>query len=151
MSDLAPLDAYASSLISALEPAARKSLAREIAKALRASQSKRIAAQQNPDGSAFVPRKPQLRHRKGKVRRTMFAKLRTVKYLKADGSPDAAIVRFTRDVERIARAHQEGLRDRVNRKTGLEAKYPERRLLGFTAADEALIAATVTAHLAARL
>lgn len=151
MSELDPVESFASSLVAALEPAARKALARDLATKLRASQSKRIAAQQNPDGSAYAPRKPQLRHQKGKVRRTMFAKLRTAKYLKADSSPDAAIVSFTRDVERIARAHQFGLRDRVNRKTGKMADYPERRLLGLTAADEALIADAVTAHIADRL
>lgn len=159
MSDLAPLDSFASSLVAALEAPARRALARQIASALRASQAKRIAAQQNPDGSAFEPRKPQLRpggsplggrQRKGALRRAMFAKLRTAKYLKADASPDSAIVRFAHEVERIANVHQHGLRDRVN-KRGLQADYPERRLLGFTSAEEALIADAVTAHLAERL
>lgn len=150
-SDLAALDSFASGLVSALEPAARKQLAREIAKILRGSQQKRIAAQLNPDGSAFEPRKPQLRKKKGQLRRSMFAKLRTARFLKADSSPDAAIVSFTRDVERIARTHQLGLRDRVNRQTGKMADYPARRLLGLTDADEAAIAEAVTAHLATRL
>lgn len=150
MSDLAPLDSFASSLVAALEAPARRALARQIAAALRTSQAKRIAAQQNPDGSAFEPRKPQKRQRKGALRRAMFAKLRTAKYLKADASPDAAIVRFAQEVERIANVHQHGLRDRVN-KRGLQADYPARRLLGFTPAEEALIADAVTAHLAERL
>ncbi|HJW26431.1 MAG TPA: phage virion morphogenesis protein [Rhodocyclaceae bacterium] len=149
--DLAPLESFAASLVATMEPSARRSLARDIAKNLRTSQGKRIAAQQNPDGTDFAPRKPQLRHQTGKIRRTMFAKLRTFKYLKANSTPDEAIVRFTRDVERIARVHQLGLRDKVNRKTGLEADYPARRLLGLTAADETMIAEAVTAHLATGL
>lgn len=151
MNEFGRLESFAADLIASLEPAARKALAQDLARQLRTRQQKRIADQQNPDGSAFAPRKPQLRHRKGKIRRTMFAKLRTAKYLKAQGSADAAVVTFANEVQRIARAHHLGLRDKVNRKTGLEADYPARRLLGITEADEALIREVVTAHLAVRL
>ena len=151
MNEFAAVESFAADLIASLEPAARKALAQDLARQLRTRQQKRIADQQNPDGSAFAPRKPQLRHRKGKIRRTMFAKLRTAKYLKATSTAEAAVVTFTSDVQRIARVHQYGLRDRVNRKTGLEADYPARRLLGLTESDEALIREVVTAHLAARL
>lgn len=143
-------DAFAADLIAGLEPSARKALAQNIARQLKPSQQKRIAGQRNPDGSGFAPRKPQIRHQKGKIRRTMFAKLRTAKYLKASGTADAAIIKFTAQVSRIARVHQLGLRDRVN-KTGAEATYPARELLGLTTADETLIQDLVTAHLAARL
>lgn len=148
MAEISAVEAWCNELIARLEPAARRTLAREIAKTLRVSQQKRIAAQQNPDGSAFAPRKPQLKDKKGRIKRQMFSKLRTAKYLKADSSPDAAIVRFTHAVDRIAQVHQFGLRDRVNRKTGLEAKYPARELLGLTDADQASIREIVTAHLA---
>jgi phage virion morphogenesis protein len=151
MSELAPVESFAAGLIASLEPAARQILAREIAGTLRASQQKRIAAQINPDGSAFEPRKPQLRHQKGKIRRGMFAKMRTTKYLKMAADHDAAVISFTRDVERIAREHQFGLRGLVNRKTGREVTYPERRLLGISEADEAAIKDIVVAHLADRL
>src|SRR5260363_336760 len=40
-----------------LQPSARRRLARTLAVALRRSQQSRIAAQRNPDGSAFAPRK----------------------------------------------------------------------------------------------
>lgn len=150
MSDLPALDAFAADLIAGLEPSARRALAAEIANRLRTSQQKRIAAQQNPDGTPYAQRKPQLRHQKGKIRRQMFAKLRTARFLKAKGTADAAIVAFTAEVSRIARVHQFGLRDRVN-KTGREADYPARELLGITADDEALIAELVADHLAARL
>lgn len=150
MNEFGALDAFAADLIAALDPAARKELAQRLARELRASQQQRIAAQQNPDGTPYAERKPQLRHRKGKLR-AMFAKLRTAKYLKARATADAALVDFTADVQRIALVHHKGLRDRVNRKTGLEADYPARQLLGISDADEALIRDRVTEHLAARL
>lgn len=151
MNELAALEAYAAELLAALEPGARAELARRIAQRLRTSQQKRIAAQQNPDGSAYPARKPQMRHKKGEIRRQMFAKLRTSRFLKAKGTPDAAIVAFTDQVSRIARVSQFGLRDKVNRKTGLEVQYPVRELLGVSADDEALIMELSVAHLADRL
>lgn len=150
MSEIAALESFAGELLAAMEPAARAELAKRIARELRPSQQQRIAAQQNPDGSAYAPRKTQLRHQKGKVRRQMFGKLRTAKYLKAKGSAEAAVVAFTAEVSRIARVHQLGLRDRVNRKTGLEADYPQRELLGISEADEALIRDLAVEHLARR-
>lgn len=147
MSDPLSVDSFAADLIAGLEPSARKILAQEIAHQLRTSNQKRIAAQLNPDGSGFEPRKPQLRHRKKKLRQQMFAKLRTAKYFKARGTADAAIVSFTADVSRIARVHQLGLRDRVN-KHGAEADYPARQLLGISSEDETLIRDLVAGHLA---
>ncbi len=148
MSDIDALEAFAADLLASMAPAARSELARRIAKDLRASQQKRIAAQLNPDGSGFAPRKPQLRHKQGQLRRQMFARLRTAKYLKAKGTSEAAIVAFTAEVSRIARVHQFGLRDRVNKKTGLETTYPLRELLGISEADEALIRDLAVEHLA---
>lgn len=60
----------------------------------------------------------------------MFAKLRTTKYLKTAASVDSASVQFEGKVQRIARVHHYGLRDRVRYK-GPEIRYTERRLLGF--------------------
>lgn len=151
MSSLDPLEAFAANLVASLDSASRKALATDIARQLRASQQTRIAAQQNPDGSGFAPRKPQLRQRKGKLRTQMFAKLRTARFLKAKGTADEAIVSFTAEVSRIARVHQFGLRDRVSKKNSIEADYPARLLLGFSADDETLIRDIVTAHLANRL
>ena len=149
MSDLAPLDAYCSALLASLQPAARRQLARQIAAGIRTSQAKRIAAQLNPDGSAFAPRKPQkLRNKKGSIRRTMFAKLRTTKYLKTEASPNAAVISFAGQVQRIAQVHQFGLRDKVNRRRNLEADYPARELLGITHSDVALVEELVLSHLA---
>lgn len=150
MNEFGALESFASALVASLEPAARKALAQQLARELRTSQQKRIAAQVAPDDTPFAARKPQLRHKKGKLR-AMFAKLRTAKYLKARSTSDAAIVEFIAEVQRLALVHQRGLRDRVNRKTTLEANYPARPLLGISAADEALIRDIATAHLANRL
>lgn len=142
------IEARLSALIESLSPASRTALARTLAAQLRRTQSARIAAQRNPDGSAFEPRKPQLRHRKKNLRAGMFKKLRTNTYLKAKGNADGAIVSFSRDVERIARVHQFGLRDRVSRRRNLEADYPARELLGLTPIEETLLHTLITAHLA---
>lgn len=150
LTDLAPLEAFAANLIAGLEPTARRELARSIATTLRTRNQKRIAAQVNPDGSAFEPRKPQLRHKTGRIKRQMFSRLRLAKYLKASSTPNEAIVSFSETVARIAKVHHFGLRDKVNRR-GLEVDYPARQLLGIPPDDEALIAELVTAHLADRL
>jgi phage virion morphogenesis protein len=68
----------------------------------------------NPDGTAFAPRKPQMRAQKGRLRRQMFTKLRQAKWLKTEVSPDSAAVQFVGQVERIAAVHQYGLRDKVS-------------------------------------
>lgn len=149
MSDLAPLDAYCSALLASLESSERRKLARTIATTVRANQVKRIAAQLNPDGSAYVPRKPQkLRGKKGRIRRSMFAKLRTPRYLKTEASSESAVITFAGEVQRIAKVHQLGLRDKVNRRKSIEVKYDARELLGITQSDVSLVADLVISHLA---
>lgn len=65
----------------------------------------------------------------------MFQKLRTARYLKASARSDAAVVEFTDRVQRIARVHQLGLKDKPNLLSqGFE--YPERQLLGFSTFDK---------------
>lgn len=147
---LEAFDARVAGLLSALEPAARRDLARRIARDLRASQVQRIAAQQNPDGTAYAPRKPQLklRHQRGGLRRrAMFAKLRTAKWLKAESTPASAVITFAGQVQRIANVHQHGLRDRVSRR-GPEVDYPARALLGLTDPEIDAISSAVIDHLA---
>ncbi|WP_341743097.1 phage virion morphogenesis protein [Azonexus hydrophilus] len=147
---LPALDAFAADLIANLEPGARRQLAAEIAKALQRRQAQRIAAQENPDGTPYEPRKPQMRRKQGRIRRTMFAKLRTARYLKAASTPEESVVRFVDSVARIAAVHHGGLRDYVNRRRALQIDYPKRELLGFTEADIDLIREITTDHLAGR-
>ena len=60
----------------------------------------------------------------------MFAKLRTNRYMKASGNDSAAVVEFTGKVQRIARVHQLGLKDKPSPKSSA-VEYPQRQLLGF--------------------
>lgn len=148
MNELSPLETFASGLLSRLAPAERRKLARSLAAKLRESQSRRIGAQLNPDGSPYAPRKPRLRKKQGGLRRRMFSKLRTTRWMKAEASPDAAVVTFAAQVQAMAQVHHHGLRDRVNRRRGPEVDYPARQLLGFTAPEIAAVEEAVLAHLA---
>ncbi|ELG5018975.1 phage virion morphogenesis protein [Salmonella enterica] len=131
MSGFKPFDDRLNGLIAALSPAARRKLAAEIAKELRKSQQQRIKQQKAPDGSPYQARKRQpLRTKTGRIKRAMFQKLRTSRYMKASGRENSAVVEFTGKVQRIARVHQYGLKDRPNAHAQ-DVQYAERQLLGF--------------------
>ncbi|TAL53826.1 phage virion morphogenesis protein [Pandoraea sp.] len=142
-----PLDAWADALLAQLSPAARRHLARQIATDLRRRQQQRIAAQTNPDGTPYEPRKPQFRGKAGRIRRKMFPKLRLARHLKTSATPDHAMLYFTGQVQHVARVHHYGLRDRVQRR-GPVVKYPARGLLGLSDEDCRSIEALVLNHLA---
>jgi phage virion morphogenesis protein len=90
MSEFKPFDDRLNGLIAALSPAARRKLAGEIAKELRKSQQQRIKLQKAPDGSPYQARKRQpLRAKTGRIKRAMFQKLRTSRYMKATGRENA--------------------------------------------------------------
>ncbi|AIV30161.1 tail protein [Enterobacter cloacae] len=130
MSEFKPFDDRLNGLIAALSPAARRKLAGKIAKELRKSQQQRIKQQKAPDGSPYQARKRQpLRAKTGRIKRAMFQKLRTSRYMKATGRENSAVVEFTGKVQRIAIVHQYGLKERVNRH-GSIVKYDARPLLG---------------------
>lgn len=57
MAQLDTLEDWVAPLLAKLTPAARRSLALAVARDLRRSQAARIAAQRNPDGSRFEPRR----------------------------------------------------------------------------------------------
>ncbi|HHN6594447.1 TPA: phage virion morphogenesis protein, partial [Escherichia coli] len=107
---------------------------RQLAQELRRIQQQNIRMQRNPDGSSYEPRRVTARSKKGRIKRQMFAKLRTTKYLKTAASADSASVQFEGKVQRIARVHHYGLRDRVSRK-GPQIRYAKRRLLGIYDTD----------------
>lgn len=138
MAELHNVDACLAALLSRLEPAARKKMLREVARDVRRIQQANITAQRSPDGTAWEPRRVSARSKKGRIRRGMFAKLKTTKYLKAQASADAAEVVFVPRVQRMARVHHYGLRDKVNRQ-GKKIKYSERTLLGVNEEVEASI------------
>lgn len=131
MNDFKPFDDKLAGLLAALSPARRRKLAGEIAKQLRTAQQQRIKQQKAPDGSPYQARKRQpLRAKTGRIKRAMFQKLRTSRYMKASGRENSAVVEFTSKVQRIARVHQFGLQDKPSRNSN-SVKYAERELLGF--------------------
>lgn len=129
MDELQRVDDWLTALLANLEPAARSRMMRQLAQQLRWTQQQNIRLQRNPDGSGYEPRRVISRSKKGRIKRQMFAKLRTTKYLKTAAGADSASVQFDGKVQRIARIHHYGLRDRVSRK-GPKVRYAERRLLG---------------------
>lgn len=147
MSEFKPFDNQLAGLLAALSPAGRRKLAGEIAKQLRTAQQQRIKQQKAPDGSPYQARKRQpLRAKKGRIKRAMFQKLRTNRYMKASGRENGAVVEFTGKVQRIARVHQYGLKDRPNPHSR-DVQYPERQLMGISSIDKRLIEALVLEYL----
>lgn len=138
MNELEPFETKLAGLIGNLSPQSRKALAVTIAKRLRASQQQNIKRQQTPDGEPYAPRKTQLRSKQGRIKRAMFTKLRTARYLKANGSNNAAVVEFVGRVKRMAEVHHYGLRDRPSVRSP-EVKYEERALLGVSSQDIKII------------
>ena len=132
MNGLKPFDDKLAGLLASLSASGRRKLAGTVAKALRSSQQQHIEQQQAPDGTPYAPRKTRpIKGKKGRVKRQMFQKLRTAKYLKAKGTADAASVEFIGRVQRMARVHHYGLRDRPNRNSD-DVQYEARPLLGFS-------------------
>ncbi|MGA4045425.1 phage virion morphogenesis protein [Ralstonia nicotianae] len=146
MSEFRELEAWLAGMLTRMDTPARRVLARAVAVELRRRQAARIAEQRNPDGSLYAPRKPQLRHRKGHIRRAMFARLRMAQYMKAEADANTAVVTFAGNAQRIATVHHFGLRDRVN-KNGLNAQYPARGLLGLDKDDVERVTDIVLQHL----
>lgn len=135
MSELQLVNDRLEALISSLSAPVRKEMARNIGRKLRASQQQNIKRQQAPDGTPFKARKTQpVRSKKGRIKREMFAKLRTAKYMKTQASATEAVIEFAGNVQRMARVHHYGLRDRPSRK-GKEVQYEARPLLGVSERD----------------
>jgi len=143
------LEDWAGPVLRALEPGARRKLAAELARRLRRSQQRRIATQKNPDGTAYVPRKPRdLRGKAGHIKRRaeMFRKLRTARYMRAKGDAQSITLSFAGRIARIARVHQYGLKDRAA-PGAPDVRYAARALLGFTEADLDLIRDGLLEHI----
>nr|WP_286632634.1 phage virion morphogenesis protein [Escherichia coli] len=106
MAELQKVDDWLSALLANLESAARSRMMRQLAQELRRTQQQNIRMQRNPDGSSYEPRRVTARSKKGRIKRQMFTKLRTTKYLKTAASADSASVQFEGKVQRIARDHR---------------------------------------------
>ena len=149
--DLRALEAWAGALLAKLQPAQRRAVNHQVAIDLRRSQAQRIKAQQGPDGAAYPPRKrrKELKGKKGRIKRqkaAMFAKIRTTKFLKIKATGNQIEVGFVGRVARMARVHQFGEEERIN-KTSSVYKYPERPLLGFSEQDRTLMRESLLQHL----
>lgn len=135
MDNLHEVDDWLDALLAKLEPAERKKMLREVARDVRRIQQGNMTAQRAPDGSAWEPRRVSARTKPGRIKRKMFVKLKTTKYLKTKATGDSAEVAFIPAVQRLARVHHYGLRDRVS-KRGIKVKYAERPLLGINGETE---------------
>ena len=140
--DLNRLVSWADALLASMTPAARRQLMGELARNLRASQSKRIRANLQPDGSPMTPRKPlkKLAKKRGATRRKMFQHLVSPRWLKATSTEHQAVVEFVGSANRLATIHQYGLKDRIK---GREISYPARELLGIAMQDLNLLETTI--------
>lgn len=150
--DLSELVGWADALIAKLDDAGRRALTKQVGIEIARSQRRRIAQQQNPDGSAFATRKPKAQARRGSIRRKtegpMFRRLRTPKFLRMENDASEARIGFTGVAARIAGVHQEGGSDRVGRRPGSPiANYAKRELLGLTAEERGRIMDIVLEHL----
>lgn len=146
MAELQALNEHLGALLIQLSDAELHKLEMSIARKIRASQKTRISKQQNPDGSAFVPRKKRIRSKKDKIKNKMFNVIKTSKYMRIERNADGVAIGFMNRVANIARVHQYGLRDRVER-NGPTVKYDYRELLGFTPDELDMIESDVLNHL----
>lgn len=138
MASVEEIQAKLTALINNLSPQSRRQLARNIGQALRKNQQARIARQENPDGTAFEPRKPrkEFGKKKGRIKRkAMFAKLRTARYFKIQSNANEVSVGFNGSSATIANVHQYGLQGIVDRTKNIKAQYAQRELLGFSQSD----------------
>ncbi|MCG1038174.1 MULTISPECIES: phage virion morphogenesis protein [Burkholderiaceae] len=151
MDELTALEQWAGALLARLSPATRRAALHDVARALRQAQKARIAAQRNPDGTAYAPRKARtnaqrLRNKRGRIKRTMFVKLRTARLMRTEVNKHELAVGFVGRASRIARVHQFGEREQVAPR-GPYYHYPARRLLGLTDAERRLIRERLLAHI----
>ncbi|WP_292066003.1 phage virion morphogenesis protein [Brevundimonas sp. UBA7664] len=151
--ELEQLEDWIGGLIQQMQPAERRKLARAVSLDLRRDNVDRIGAQKNPDGSSYTPRKrAPLRSKSGRMKRradAMFQKLRKPAYLTAAHDESEASIGFPNaTVSRVARVHQDGLRDRVARTADAPiVAYPKRVLVGFSPGYRERLADLVLAHL----
>lgn len=150
MATVEEVQAKLTALINNLSPQARRQLARNIGQALRKNQQARIARQENPDGTAFEPRKPrkEFGKKKGRIKRkAMFAKLRTARYFKIQSNANEVSVGFNGSSAMIAKVHQYGLMSSPSKTKDFKVRYAQRELLGFSQSDLDVIEDLILAQL----
>lgn len=149
--DLHEIADWLNALLTQASPAQVRVINRRVGYELRRSQAQRIAAQRNPDGTAYVPRakSKNLRAKKGSVRkRAMFARLRTLRFFKVSATADDLAVAFRGRTGAIATRHQYG-DQHTSEKTGRAIVTPKRELLGLTDAEMEMLIDAYLRHLSA--
>ena len=142
MADLAYLPEHLQRILDGLSDSEMNKLKRQIATKLRQSQSRRIAAQQNADGSSYAPRKVQQSlpgRRPKRVRRKMMSKLKNISQMRIEHSGAGFSIAYNGRMAGIASVHQFGLTSTVSAKRGTQAVYPVRELLGISDDDKQMI------------
>lgn len=144
MDDMLQVKSVFDSLLKNISKERMRQLYREIGRELARSQRKRIKAQQNPDGSAYQPRKQKVRSKKGRIKtQAMFKKITQARHMKLRRQKDGIELGFSGNTAYIATIHQYGLRARVERHKERKVQYAKRELLGFTEQDKEMIEAFV--------
>lgn len=142
MDDLSYLPEHLQRIIDGLSDGELNKLKRQIATKLRQSQSKRIASQQNADGSSYAPRKVQQTlpgRRPKRVRRMMMQKLKNISQMRIEHNSAGFSIAYGGRMAGIASVHQFGLTSIVSAKRGTSAVYPVRELLGISDEDRQMI------------
>ena len=147
MAELEALVEHLGTMLNQLSDAERRKLESNIGRKLRASQKSRITKQQNPDGSAYVPRKPRLADKKNKIKNKMFNAIKNAKYMRLQKTPQGVAIGFSGRVALIAGIHHYGLKGKVD-KDGPTVKYASRELLGFTHQEMSMIEDEVIQYIA---
>jgi len=133
MAQLQALEGWAAALMERLGPAGCRQLALQIARELRQRNTRRMRAQQGPDGAGWPARKTS--KRKGAKTGPMMRGLASARWLRASATPAAAEVGFSGRAGRIASIHHYGQRAPVNWPRGPNYDYPARALLGISDDD----------------
>ena len=130
------LTAFLTRFVDRLSPRERKRMLTKVGQSLRRSNSARIAANIQPDGTAMPPR----RRRDGPGNRgKMFRRLRQARILKVRATADDVTVGFIGNAQKVAQVHHFGKVDVVGHTRDgrtIRARYVSRQLLGIGAQDE---------------
>ena len=140
MSDFSALGTWLQPLLQQLSPQARSQMMRRVAMELRKRNQQRTRSQVDADGERFVPRK-------SGDGQPMFRELTMLRHFKTKATAQTAEVGFTGSAARIARVHNIGRTDVVNKARGIRHAYPRRQLLGISDADQAFIEDVISDYL----
>ncbi|WFF38040.1 phage virion morphogenesis protein [Moraxella nasibovis] len=147
MAELSYLPEHLERIIDGLSDGQMLKLKKTLAQKVRNNQKKRITAQQNVDGSAYTPKKPQRKRRGQRVRKKMMNTIKQARHMKIEQSSEGFAIGYVGRMAQVAEVHQYGLTARINAKRGTSAAYPVRELLGISDEDKQIIDEAVLDYL----